>query len=80
MTSLSSALQGPADTSRQRRSAEEPGDAHRRVQPLGPGKGREWLSGDLGAHIPAPLPQAPKQDLAVLFTEGQVLAAIYMCD
>ena len=48
--------------------------------PLGLGKGREWLSEGLGAHIPAPLPQAPKQDLAVLFTEGQVLAAIYMCD
>ena len=35
MTSLSSALQAPADTSWQRQSAEEPEDAHCRAQPPG---------------------------------------------
>ena len=49
--------------------------------PLGPGEEqRVALRRSRGRqHIPAP-PQTPKQDLVVLFSEGQVLAAIYMSD
>lgn len=51
-------------------------------RPLGPGEGQRVAlrRSRGGQHIPAPVPQTPKQDLALFFTEGQVLVAIYMCD